>query len=52
MAGVPLVYHQMEAAASVPGMKEIILIGSFHDERKILREFAQSSSASLQIPVR
>lgn len=52
VAGVPLVYHQMEAAASVPGMKEIILIGSFHDERKILREFAQSSSASLQIPVR
>lgn len=44
------VFHHMEAAAQVPGMMEILLIGTFPENE--MREFVGASARDLGVPVR
>jgi len=50
IAGVPMIYHQMEACAKIPGITEIVLLGVF--EEKELAGFVNVASKNLGIPVR
>lgn len=50
IAGVPMIQHQMEAAAKVAGMMEIILIGLYPESELDL--FVRKISGQLSIPVR
>eukprot|EP00126_Sphaerothecum_destruens_P005071 Sdes_comp18541_c0_seq5m8612 len=31
IAGVPMIYHHIDACAKIPGLKEILLVGCFND---------------------
>ncbi|EGC28640.1 mannose-1-phosphate guanylyltransferase [Dictyostelium purpureum] len=50
IAGKPMIYHHIEAAAKVPEMKEIILIGFFKET--VLRKFIEETSKQLNISIR
>eukprot|EP00040_Diaphanoeca_grandis_P038878 m.257607 g.257607 ORF g.257607 m.257607 type:complete len:459 (+) comp35466_c0_seq1:102-1478(+) len=50
IAGVPMIYHQMEACAKIPGISEIVLIGVFPESE--ITSFAAVASQNLGLPVR
>mmetsp|Transcript_3696 Transcript_3696/g.9634 ORF Transcript_3696/g.9634 Transcript_3696/m.9634 type:complete len:415 (+) Transcript_3696:92-1336(+) len=50
VAGRPMIHHHVRALASVPEMKEIILLGFY--EPAELQEFIESATSDFGIPVR
>jgi len=51
VAGKPLISHHIKACAGLSGLREVLLLG-FFDEDKEWQAFLQSSANELQVPVR
>ncbi|KAK3082846.1 hypothetical protein FSP39_006934 [Pinctada imbricata] len=51
VAGLPIIYHHIEACSKVPGMREVILIG-FYQPNDALTKFINSVQNEFKIQVR